>query len=36
MTSLGVEFELELGGNPEFVSLSFQPSKAINKGAWSL
>jgi len=33
---LGVEFDFELGGNFEFVSLSFQPSKAINRDAWSL
>jgi len=29
-----ISFDLE--GNFEFVSFSFQPSKAINKGAWSL
>ena len=33
---LGAEFSFQLGGNFEFVSLSFQPSKAINRGAWSL
>ena len=33
---LGAKFDFELGGNSEFVSLSFQPSKAINRGAWSL